>query len=125
VPVSSDAGTATVAGAGNVGAGLPVARTEFDPSLDSPQEDIATGSSRGQVSVAILTVKGEAFAFANESYAHEPSPGQARVEATYGYLPDSRASTSVEQDRADEYKQAFKLEYFSNDFSKFQLLPAT
>jgi len=119
VPVSTDIDRANPSSAVNADAGLPVACTEFDPSIDSPQEDIAAGSSRGQVSVAILIVEGEAFAFANESYAYEPllgNPAWKLPMGTYRIIIRVRASNLP-----DEHQQAFKLEYLSNDFAKFQL----
>lgn len=95
-------------------------RTEFAPSLDpSNQEDIASGSDRGQVSVAILTAKGEAFAFANGSYAYGPllgNPAWKLPMGTYRIVVRVRAS-NVNR----EHRFAFRLEYLSNDFAKFHL----
>ncbi len=120
VGISQGAETEDVANPGNHDAGAPEERTEFAPSLDpSNQEDIASGSDRGQVSVAILTAKGEAFAFANQSYAYSPllgNPAWKLPMGTYRIVVRVRAS-NVNR----EYRFAFKLEYLSNDFAKFQL----
>ncbi len=120
VIVSRDAEEKGTADAGDPDTGVLGERTEFAPSLDpSIQEDIVPGSDRGQVSVAILTANGEAFAFANESYAHGPllgNPAWKLPMSTYRIVVRVRAS-NVNR----EYRFAFRLEYLSNDFAKFQL----
>jgi len=120
VRISQDAGLESVADAGNPVREIPEERTEFAPSLDpSNQEDLVRGSDRGQVSVAILTANSEAFAFANESYAHGPlldNPAWNLPMGSYRIVVRVRAS-NVNR----EYCFAFRLEYLSNDFAKFQL----
>jgi len=120
VRVSRDAEEEGVADPGNPDTGVYEERTEFAPSLDpSNQEDIVPGSDRGQVSVAILTANAGAFAFANESYAHGPllgNPAWKLPMGTYRIVVRIRAS-NVNR----EYRSAFRLEYLSDDFAKFQL----
>jgi hypothetical protein len=113
-------GTATP---GSPELGVLRARTEFAPSLDpSNQEDIVSGSDRGQVSVAILTAESGAFAFANASYAYGPllgNPDWRLPMGTYRVVVRVRASNVNH-----ECRFIFKLEYLSNDFAKFQLAAA-
>lgn len=121
----SDTAARTASGPGKPDTAVPEEITEeFAPSLDpSTQEDIAAGSDRGQVSVAILTAKGEAFAFANESYAHGPllsNPAWGLPMGTYRIVVRVRAS-NINHD----YHRAFRLEYLSNDFARFQLREIT
>jgi hypothetical protein len=90
----------------------------YDPSLDTPQQDIAVGSDRGQVSVAILR-NGEAFAFANESYAHLANQlGNPAWKLDKGVY---RIAIRVRPSNADEQQQDFKLEYLSDNFAEFRL----
>jgi hypothetical protein len=92
---------------------------EYDPSLDSPQQDISVGSDRGQVSVAILK-DGNAFAFANESYNTPLSNHLRKPEWKLTLGETYRIEIHVKGSNAD-HKQAFKLEYLSNDFTAFKL----
>lgn len=121
IGMSPDAEARGATGPGKPDARVPEELTEeFAPSLDpSTQEDIAAGSDRGQVSVAILTAKGEAFAFANESYAHGPllsNRAWKLPRGTYRIVIRVQASNINH-----EYRHALRLEYLSNDFAKFQL----
>lgn len=91
---------------------------QYDPSLVSAQQDISVGSDRGRVSVAVLR-DGEAFAFANESYMyladHLGKPDwQLTVGRTY------RVEVRVRGSNVD-HTDIFKLEYYSGDFTNFQL----
>jgi hypothetical protein len=115
-----NADTRGVGEPGNPDAGGLEERMEFAPSLDSSnQEDIVSGSDRGQVSVAILTAGGEAFAFANQSYAYGSllgNPAWKLPMGTYRVVIRVRAS-NVNREECF----SFRLEYLSEDFAKFQL----
>lgn len=97
---------------------LQPSRLVYDPSLDIPQHDITVGYDIGQVSVAILR-NGEAFAFANESYAYLANelgkPEWKLSKGTYRIVVHVRPSNAGEQ------KQTFKLEYLTDNFRDFQL----
>lgn len=97
-------------------------RAEYDPSLDSPQQDISVGSDRGQISVAILK-DGNAFAFANESYGIPPPNHLCKPEWKLTLGETYRVEIHIEGSNVD-YEKAFKLEYLSNDFSDFKLKDA-
>jgi hypothetical protein len=95
----------------------------YDPSRVSRQENIAVGNDRAQISVALLTNKGHAFAFGDESYAHLPmfdKPDWKLPEGAYRIVIRVRASNLPKV-----HEQAFKLEYHGPDFSKFQLQSLT
>jgi len=97
---------------------LQPSRLVYDPSLDIPQQDITVGYDIGQVSVAILR-NGEAFAFANESYAYLDNqmgkPEWKLAKGTYRIVVRVRPSNASEQSRP------FKLEYLTDNFREFQL----
>src|SRR5260370_14964303 len=92
---------------------LQPSRLVYDPSLDIPQHDITVGYDIGQVSVAILR-NGEAFAFANESYAYLDNrlgkPEWKLAKGTYRIVVHVRPSNAGEQ------SQYFKLEYLTDNF---------
>ena len=117
-------GTAPTFGAATLGTASPAAGAPqpvgviYDPSLDTPQQDIAVGSDRGQVSVAILR-DGEAFAFSNESYAHLANRlGNPDWKLNKGVY---RIVIRVRPSNAEEQRQEFKLEYLSDNFAEFRL----
>src|SRR6266568_3898941 len=87
----------------------------YDPEKDPGQIDVAVSPDGEEVAVAILR-DGEAFAFSTESYAY-PSWGNPswRLEhGTYRIVVRVRGSAIQEE-------RYFKLEYLSNDVSKFRL----
>jgi hypothetical protein len=93
-------------------------RAEFDPSLVLLQENLSVGSDRGQVSVAVLR-DGEAFAFSDESYRyvenHFGKPDwQLEKNKTYRIRIGVRGYNA-------EVKRDFKLEFYSDDFTRFEL----
>lgn len=93
-------------------------RAQFDPNLVSLQENLSVGSDRGRVSVAVLR-DGEAFAFSDESYRYVEqhfgkSDWQLDRDETY------RVSIRIKGSNA-EVQRDFKLEFYSDDFTKFEL----
>lgn len=87
----------------------------YDPTLDPREQDIAVSSSGEEVRVAILR-EGKAFAFSTESYACDAfgNPNWALDHGTYRVEVNVRGS-------GISCKRSFKLEYFSEDFSRFRL----
>jgi hypothetical protein len=87
----------------------------YDPEKDPGQLDVAVSPDGEEVAVAILR-DGEAFAFSTQSYNY-PSWGNPRwrlEHGTYRIVVRVRGS-GIQEERH------FKLEYLSNDVSKFQL----
>lgn len=111
MPVPLSGGTAGVINKGGYGGVGDI----YDPALDPLQQDVAVGDSGEEIAVAILR-DGQAFAFSSESYAYDAfgNPNWALGHGTYRVVVRVRGS-SVNCERA------FKLEYLSNDFSRFQL----
>lgn len=97
---------------------LQPSRLVYDPSLNIPQHDITVSYDIGQVSVAILR-NGEAFAFANESYAYLDNqlgkPEWKLAKGTY------RIDVLVRPSNGREQRRPFKLEYLTDNFREFQL----
>jgi hypothetical protein len=90
----------------------------FDPTLIQREQDVPVTEGGEEVSVAILRA-GEAFVFTDSSYAY-PAWGHPDLElkrGTYRIVVRARASSVV-------CEQAFKLEYLSDDFARFQLSTA-
>jgi hypothetical protein len=87
----------------------------YDPTLDPREQDIAVSSSGEEVRVAILR-DGKAYAFSTESFAYDSfgNPKWALDHGTY------RVEVSVHGSGVG-HKRSFKLEYFSDDFSRFRL----
>jgi len=104
---------------GGVSSNTAAWHVEYDPSLDTPQQDISVGSDRGHISVAILK-DGNAFAFANDSYGTPPSNHLCKPEwkLTLGetYLIEIHIKGANVN-----YNKAFKLEYLTDNFSDFKL----
>jgi hypothetical protein len=100
----------------------PAAVIQYDPHLIQSQQDIAVGSDRGRISVAVLR-DGEAFAFGDESYADEPAAHLGKKEWQLSMGTTYRIEIHVSGSNAD-YKQAFKLEFLNDEFDRFQLQPA-
>jgi len=91
----------------------------YDRTLDPPQHDVPVSQDGEEVAVAILRA-GEAFAFSTESYDHNAWGNPAwRLQrgSTYCIVVGVRGSNV-------EHKEAFRLEYLTDDFSKFRLLSA-
>lgn len=108
-----------------VSAGVPSARAGsstqpeysivYDPERDPGQLDIAVSADGEEVAVAILR-DGEAFAFSTESYNYPSwgNPGWLLSHGTYRIVVRVRGS-------GIQVEGQFKLEYLSNDVSKFRL----
>ena len=87
----------------------------YNPERDPGQLDVAVSPDGEEVAVAILR-DGEAFAFSTESYNYPSwgNPGWRLEHGTYRIVVRVRGS-------GIEVERPFKLEYLSNDVSKFQL----
>jgi hypothetical protein len=102
--------------------GAPAPPTQFDPvfdpSLDSPQQDVAVSPEGEEVAVAILTQAG-AYAFSTDSYGHYAfgNPAWKLEFGTYRIVVRVRGS-------GVKCERAFRLDYNSNNFSEFKLLSA-
>jgi hypothetical protein len=105
------------------GGAVPQAvQVAYDPALDTAEHEVAVGSDRGHFSVAILR-DGQAFAFANESYAHLPDHlGQPEWQLAQNQT--YRVEVRVKGSNVD-HRQVFKLEFYSDDFAHFRLQPVT
>jgi hypothetical protein len=91
-------------------------RWEYDANAVRKQQDIPVGSDSGGISVAILR-DNKAYVFNDESYNYRNLCNPAwelKMNTTY------RIEVRVKGSNVN-HMQAFKLEYFSNDFAKFQL----
>jgi hypothetical protein len=92
----------------------------YDPSLDpSPTQDVAVGPDGEEVAVAILTYTGDAFAFANESYAH-PVFDNPAWKLDKG---DYRIIIRLTGTNVQPAERAFKLSFEDGNFAKFRLRP--
>jgi hypothetical protein len=87
----------------------------YDPEKDPGKIDIAVSPDGEEVAVAILR-DGEAFAFSTESYGYHSwgNPSWRLEHGTYRIVVRVRGS-GIQEERP------FKLEYLSNDVSKFRL----
>jgi hypothetical protein len=90
----------------------------YDRTLDPRQHDVAVSKDGEEVAVAILRA-GEAFAFSTESYDYNAwgNPAWRLDHGTYRIVVRVRGSGLL-------HEQAFKLEYLSDDFTKFRLQSA-
>jgi hypothetical protein len=88
----------------------------FDPTLDSPQQDVGASQEGEEVAVAILR-DGKAFAFSTESYAYSEF-GKPEWELTRGttYYIIVRVRGHNAQGQEE-----FKLEYLDDNFANFRL----
>ena len=121
-PVTAGAADASIVPPGSAstvstraGSTQPAYSIIYDPEKDPGQLDVAVSPDGEEVAVAILR-DGEAFAFSTESYNY-PSWGNPRwrlEHGTYRIVVRVRGS-GIQEERH------FKLEYLSNDVSKFQL----
>jgi hypothetical protein len=119
VPTTQISAVAYPLGGSSYPTGTTSMRVDYDPSLDSPQQDISVGSDRGQISAAILK-NNNAFAFANESYGTPPANHLCKPEWKLTKGETYRVEIRVKGSNAD-YAKPFKLEYLSNDFAEFRL----
>jgi hypothetical protein len=95
---------------------------EYDPTADTPQQEIPVGSDRSRISAAILK-DGNAYAFANESYNTPASSHLCKREWKLTMGHTYRIEISIDGSNV-HHKQAFTLDYRSNDFTAFRLQDA-
>jgi hypothetical protein len=92
-----------------------VASRVGERTTDRRYRDIPVSRAGEEVAVSVLS-GGEAFAFSSESYVHDAfgNPAWRLDRGTYRIVIHVHGS-------GIDYKQAFKLEYLSNDFAQFRL----
>jgi hypothetical protein len=95
---------------------------EYDPSVDTPQQEIPVGSDRSRISPAIFK-DGNAYAFANESYNTPASSHLCKQEWKLTMGHTYRIEISIDGSNA-HHKQAFILDYRSDVFTAFRLQDA-
>jgi hypothetical protein len=98
------------------------ARTEppykvfYDPTLSPSQLDVPVGPDGEEIAVAIL-IDRKAYAFTTESYNY---PGWANPEWLLELKKTYRIVVRI-SGSSTQKERAFKLEYLTNDVSKFRL----
>lgn len=89
----------------------------FDPSMDTPEQDIPATTDGDEIAVAILRADGSAYVFNNDSYARPGFDGPKRQLATGDYRIVARVTGANFAECSREFKLAFE----DGNFSKFRL----